>query len=115
MGLVYFQLRHTDDENLRAYFSCDTREEGCNIYAIIKHIPSKEAPYKFINRNNGVIFKVPQLKMDLQFENEEDIPTKSTGYYAWDDPSKHDNALEITLEVKGDGKYKKAKHMLKVD
>lgn len=115
MGLVYFQLRHSDDHDLRAYFSCDTREEGCNVYAIIKHIPSKEAPYKFINKNNSVIFRIPDLKLDLQFENEEDIPTKSTAYYAWDDPSKHDNALKIMLDVKGDAKFKTATHLLKVD
>jgi vacuolar protein sorting-associated protein 13A/C len=115
VGLVYFQLRHSDEHNTRAYFSCDTREEGCNVYAIFKNIPTKDAPYKFINKNQNIIFNIPQLEMSLQHDNQDEIDTKSTAYYAWDDPSKHERALKVTLEVKGEGKYRTVTHMLKVD
>lgn len=59
VGIVYFQLKHSDVETERSFFSCDTREDGSNVYVIFKSIPIKEAPYKFINLCKDITFKIP--------------------------------------------------------
>lgn len=65
IGIVYYQLKHNEKETERFFFTCDTREEGCNVFVIFKALPPKQAPYKFINLSKDVHVSIPSLDIHL--------------------------------------------------
>jgi hypothetical protein len=48
----------------RAYFFLDTREEGCNIFVIIKELERENAPYKFLNTSPEIDVKIYKKDKD---------------------------------------------------
>ncbi|CAD8141116.1 unnamed protein product [Paramecium pentaurelia] len=95
IGIVNFQLRHTQNSQDKLYFSCDTRKEGCILYVIFTELSLDQAPYKIELAAEALELEIQELKITLRQDNQ-------VAYFAWDEPQQTNKILNVELRVADD-------------